>query len=95
MVPISVPMLKPPIKRMDNLKKGIKENEVAINYVHNQVQTVVSDLSNSFLHMNTLLIIQLEKSNHLNHEFEEMKLSIVDQYCLHSLYTQKPFSFIT
>lgn len=57
---------------------GKKETEIAINYVHTQIQTVVSDLHNTILRMNNILIQQIEHSSHLNHELEEMKLGLID-----------------
>ena len=65
-------------KRMDNLMKGIQDNEMAIKYVQTQIQTVASNIQTTFTHMNDLLITQLEHSNHLNHELEEFKLGIID-----------------
>ena len=65
-------------KRMDNLIKGIEDNEMAIKYVQTQIQTVASNIQDTFTHMQNLLISQLEHSNHLNHELEEFKLGIID-----------------
>ena len=65
-------------KRMDNLMKGIEDNNMAIKYVQTQIRTVTSNLENTFSHMNDLLITQLQHSNHLNHELEEFKLGIID-----------------
>ena len=65
-------------KRMDNLIKGIEDNEMAIKYVQTQIQTVASNIQDTFTQMQNLLISQLEHSNHLNHELEEFKLGIID-----------------
>ena len=59
--------------------KGIKENEMAINYVHTRVQTVVSNLQNTMANnMNGLLVKQIEHSNQFNYELEELKLGLID-----------------
>ena len=63
---------------MDNLMKGIEDNNMAIKYVQTQIRTVTSNLGNTFSHMNDLLFTQLQHSNHLNHELEEFKLGIID-----------------
>ncbi|MES9881484.1 MAG: envelope fusion protein [Sedimenticola sp.] len=65
-------------KRMDNLMQGIEENEQAISYVHSQIQRTFRNLEATFAHMNSLLLTQIEHSNHLNHELEELKLGILD-----------------
>ena len=65
-------------KRMDNLMKGIENNEMEIKYVQTQIQTVASSIQTTFTHMNDLLITQLKHSNHLNHELEEFKLGVID-----------------
>ena len=51
---------------------------MAIKYVQTQIQTVASNIQDTFTHMQNLLISQLEHSNHLNHELEEFKLGIID-----------------
>ena len=58
---------------MDNLIKGIEDNDMAI-----KIQTVASNIQDTFSHMQNLLISQLQHSNHLNHELKEFKLGIID-----------------
>ena len=42
-------------KRTDNLVNGIKNNEMAINYIHGQIQTSVRDLQSNFEHIMNIL----------------------------------------
>ena len=65
-------------KRMDNLMDGVKNNEMAINYVHSQLQTSIRDLQNNFEQMSSILTKQIQQSNHLNHQLDEIKLGIID-----------------
>ena len=65
-------------KRMDNLIKGVEDNEMAIKYIQTQIQTVTTDIQSTFTHMNDLLMKQVKNSNHLNHELDEFKLGIID-----------------
>ena len=60
-------------KRMDNLIKGVEDNEMAIKYIQTQIQTVTTDIQSTFTHMNDLLMKQVKNSNHLNHELDEFK----------------------
>lgn len=65
-------------KRMDNLMNGIKTNEMAISYIHSQIQTNVRDLQSNFEQMIGILTKQIQQSNHLNHQLDELKLGIID-----------------
>ena len=65
-------------KRMDNLMAGIHQNEMAINYIQSQVESVASNLHEIFIRMNTRLITHLEHANRSNHEIEEMKSGLLD-----------------
>ena len=63
---------------MDNLVNGIKTNEMAINYIHGQIQTNVRDLQSNFEHIMTILTKQIQHSNHLNHQLDKLKLEVTD-----------------
>ena len=65
-------------KRMDNLMKGVKNNEMAIIYIHTQLQTSIRDLKSNFEQMSNILTKQIQQSNHLNHQLDEIKLGIID-----------------
>ena len=65
-------------KRMDNLMTGVKKNEMAITYIHTQLQTSIRDLQSNFEQMTTILTKQIQNSNHLNHQLDEIKLGIID-----------------
>ena len=65
-------------KRMDNLMTGVKNNEMAITYIHTQLQTSIRDLQNNFEQMTSILTKQIQNSNHLNHQLDEIKLGIID-----------------
>lgn len=64
--------------RMDNLMKGIKNNEMAITYVHGQIQTSFRNLQSNFEQMTDILTRQIQHSNHLSHQLDELKLGIID-----------------
>ena len=66
------------IKRMDNLMDGVKNNEMAKNYIHTQLQTSIRDLQSYFKHMTSILTKQIQQSNHLNNQLDEIKLGIID-----------------
>ena len=57
---------------------GVKNNEIAINYIHTQLQTSIRDLQSNFEHMTSILTKQIQQSNHLNHQLDEIKLGIID-----------------
>ena len=65
-------------KRMDNLMTEVKNNEIAITYIHTQLQTSIRDLQNHFEQMTSILTKQIRNSNHLNHLLDEIKLGIID-----------------
>ena len=65
-------------KRMDNLMTGVKNNEMAITYIHTQLQTSIRDLQNNFEQMTGILVKQIQNSNQLNHLLDEVKLGIID-----------------
>ena len=65
-------------KRMDNLMKGIKDNNLAINYVQAQVQRATTNLEHMFQEMNSLLSQQIQTSTHINHELDELKLGVTN-----------------
>jgi len=64
--------------RMNNLMDGIKQNNVAIRYITSQLKKSTTTLQQSFEDMTSLLIHQLQISNKLNHELDELKLAVVD-----------------
>ena len=65
-------------KRMDNLMQGVKNNDLAITYVHTQLQSSSKDLQGNFEQMSSILTKQIQQSNHLNHQLDEIKLGIID-----------------
>ena len=58
--------------RMNNLVKGIKENELAISHIHTQLYESFSNLEQSFSTMSVLIAKQIEKSRKLEHIFGEL-----------------------
>ena len=64
--------------RMDNMVNGIKENELAIEYVHAEINSKTKSLQENFDFMLTLLTSQILKSGHLNTQLEELKLGVLD-----------------
>ncbi|WAR19936.1 Y068-like protein [Mya arenaria] len=64
--------------RMDNLLQGVKENHLAIEYIENQVRHNARNIQETFQDMTSLLVSQLQVSNTLNHELDELKLGRVD-----------------
>ena len=60
-------------KRMDNLMAGIHQNEMAVDYIQSQVESVASNLRELFLRMNTRMTTHLQHATRLNNEIEEMK----------------------
>lgn len=65
-------------KRMDTLMAGIKENNLAIQYIHSQVTRTSQSLQAAFEEMTMLLVNQMQTSSKLNHQLDELKLGIVD-----------------
>ena len=51
---------------------------MAITYIHTQLQTSIRDLQSNFQQMTTILTKQIQNSNHLNHQLDEIKLGIID-----------------
>ena len=64
--------------RMDNLMKGIKENDMAINYVQTQLQRTTKNLQHMFEQMINLLSQQIKTSSIMNHELDELKIGVTD-----------------
>ncbi|MES9880029.1 MAG: hypothetical protein ABW185_04025 [Sedimenticola sp.] len=58
--------------------KGIKNNEMEILYVNQQVRSNFQSLERTFSSMMTLLTKQVTDSNHINHQFDELKLAVID-----------------
>ena len=65
-------------ERMDNLLKGVKENNRAIKYINTQVQNTARNIQHSVDEITSLLIKQLTISAHINHELDELKLAITN-----------------
>lgn len=65
-------------QRMDNLMQGVKDNNLAINYIQRQLQETTKNLDNMFQQMNGLLSKQIQVSSHINHELDELKLGITN-----------------
>ena len=65
-------------KRMDNLLKGVKENNRAIHLITTQLKTTAASIKQTFEDMTMLLVQQLQVSTTLNHQLEELKLGIID-----------------
>ena len=63
--------------RMDNLMSGIKQNNLAIKFIQNELHTTARNLEGSFDYMMGLLIDQVKTSSALNHELEEFKVGII------------------
>ena len=59
-------------ERIDNLMQGVKENNLAINYVQGQLQETTENLECMFQQMNGLLSKQIKISSHINHELDEL-----------------------
>lgn len=51
---------------------------MGITYVHSQIQTTVKDLQSNFEHLISILTQQIQHTNHRNHQFDELKLGIID-----------------
>ncbi|MEW8547942.1 MAG: hypothetical protein AB2693_30925, partial [Candidatus Thiodiazotropha sp.] len=64
--------------RMDNLMQGIKENDMAINYVQTQLQKTTKNLQYMFEQMINLLSQQIKTSSDMNHELDELKIGVTD-----------------
>ena len=64
--------------RMDNLMNGIKNNNVAIHYIQQQVESTAKSLQQMFEEMTSVLIQQIETSNHLNHELDQFQQAVKD-----------------
>ena len=65
-------------ERMDNLMKGVQENNLAITYVQSQLQRSTRNLENMFQEMTSLLTQQVQTSNHINHALDELKLGVTN-----------------
>ena len=61
-------------KRMDNLMKRDKSNEMAVTYIHTQLQISIRDLQSSFEQMSSILTKQIQQSNQFNQQLDEIKL---------------------
>lgn len=64
--------------RMDQLMQGVKDNYIAINYIHTQLSNTVRNLEESFQQMISLLSLQIQSASHINHELDEFKKGISD-----------------
>ena len=51
---------------------------MAITYVHGQIQTSFRNLQSNFEQMTDILTRQIQHSNHLSHQLDEIKLGIID-----------------
>lgn len=65
-------------KRMDNLLEGVKQNHIAIQYIDAQLHQNAKTVQETFTYMTSILVKQMETSNTLNHELDELKLAVVD-----------------
>lgn len=63
---------------MDNLIKGVMENNIAINYIRGQLQQSTKNLEMMFQPMNTVVSQQIQTSYHINHELDQLKLGVID-----------------
>ena len=64
--------------RMDKLMQGIKDNYIAINYIHSQLDKNVKTLEDTFQQMISILSTQIKSATHINHELDELKTGIID-----------------
>ena len=63
-------------KRMDNLLLGIKANNAGIQYINTQIQHITQNIQESIDDLMSILIKQLRVSGHLNHELDQLSISI-------------------
>ena len=58
--------------------QGIKDNYIAINYIHSQLDKNVKTLEDTFQQMISILSTQIKSATHINHELDELKTGIID-----------------
>ena len=64
--------------RMDQLMQGVKDNYIAINYIHAQLEKTTETLEESFQQMLSILALQIKTASHINHELDEFKIGITN-----------------
>ena len=70
-------VIKTVYERMDNLMSGIKENNLAIKFIQNELHTTATNIEQSVDYMMGLLIDQVKTSTKLNHAFDQFKDGII------------------
>ena len=70
-------VIKTANERMDNLMSGIKENNLAIKFIQNELHTTATNIEQSVDYMMGLLIDQVKTSTKLNHALDQFKDGII------------------
>lgn len=65
-------------ERMDNLMSGVKQNMLAIRYIHRQLFTTETTLEHVIDYIIGILIDQIKTTTNLNYQLEEFKLGVLD-----------------